>query len=213
MGLHAQVELQRYGWYPAGGGELQVRIQAWPGTFAPITLTERGELRKLWGLAAVSNLPSHIAQRMASRTVNLLKDLDVQSRIEAVHVEATGPGAGIFLFAEYQYSLGGFTAYGRKGLPSEQVAGMACNDLLSHDRSGAATDMHLADQLILPAAFAEGQSRWTTCQVTLHLLTNAWVVRQFLDVPITITGNVGESGEVAVGGQSQIPARGAVCSR
>jgi RNA 3'-terminal phosphate cyclase (ATP) len=199
MGVHAQVELQRYGWYPAGGGELQVRIQAQPGTLTPITLTERGGLRKLWGLAAVSNLPSHIAQRMANRAVNVLRDVDIQSCIEAVHVEATGPGAGIFLFAEYEHSLGGFTAYGRKGLPSEQVAGMACNDLLSHHTSGAATDMHLADQLILPAAFADGQSRWTTCQITLHLLTNAWVVRQFLDVPIHITGNVGEQGCVMVG--------------
>jgi RNA 3'-terminal phosphate cyclase (ATP) len=163
-------------------------------------LTERGELRKLWGLAAVSNLPSHIAQRMASRALDVLKDLEVQSRIEAAHVEATGPGAGIFMFAEYEHSLGGFTAYGRKGLPSEQVAGMACNDLLAHDRSGAATDMHLADQLILPAALAKGPSRWTTCRVTRHLLTNAWVVRQFLDRPVDITGNVGEPGEVVVSG-------------
>lgn len=200
-GLHAQVDLQRYGWYPAGGGELQIKVQARRGALAPITLIERGELRRLWGIAAVSNLPSHIAQRMANRAINVLKDLDAQSRIEATHVEATGPGAGIFLFAEYEHSLGGFTAYGRKGLPSEQVAGMACSDLLAHDRSGMATDMRLADQLILPAAFAEGQSRWTTCRVTLHLLTNAWVVPQFLDVPITVTGNVGEPGEVVVGGQ------------
>jgi RNA 3'-terminal phosphate cyclase (ATP) len=200
MGVHAQVELLRYGWYPAGGGELQVRIQAQPGRLASITLTERGELLKLWGIAAVSNLPSHIAQRMASRAVNVLKDLNVESRIEAVHIEATGPGAGIFLFAEYEHSRGGFTAYGRKGLPSEQVAGMACNDLLAHSATGAATDMHLADQLILPAAFAEGPSRWTTCRVTQHLLTCAWVVRQFLDIPIDITGNAGEPGEVVVRG-------------
>jgi RNA 3'-terminal phosphate cyclase (ATP) len=200
MGVHAQVELQRYGWYPAGGGELQARIQAQPGRLASITLTKRGELCKLWGIAAVSNLPSHIAQRMASRAGNVLKDLNVQSRIEAVHVEATGPGAGVFLFAEYEHSRGGFTAYGRKGLPSEQVAGMACNDLLAHSASGAATDMHLADQLILPAALAEGPSRWTTCRVTRHLLTSAWVVRQFFDSPIDITGNVGEPGEVVVRG-------------
>jgi len=199
MGVHAQVELQRYGWYPAGGGELQIRLQARPGALTPIVLTERGKLRKLWGLAAVSNLPSHIAQRMANRAANVLKDLDIQGRMEAVHVEATGPGAGIFVFAEYEHSLGGFTAYGRKGLPSEQVADLACHDLLSHHKSGAATDRHLADQLILPAAFAGGQSRWTTCKVTLHSLTNAWVVRQFLDVPIHIAGNVGEEGSVMVG--------------
>jgi RNA 3'-terminal phosphate cyclase (ATP) len=201
MGLRAQVALQRYGWYPAGGGELQTKIQARRGALAPITLTARGALRKLWGIAAVSNLPSHIPQRMANRAVNVLKDLEIQSRIEAAHVEATGPGAGIFLFAEYEHSLAGFTAYGRKGLPSEHVAGMTCSDLLAHYRSGAATDMHLADQLILPAAVAEGQSRWTTCRVTPHLLTNAWVVRQFLDIPVDITGNAGEPGEIVVGEQ------------
>jgi RNA 3'-terminal phosphate cyclase (ATP) len=139
---------------------------------------------------------------MANRAVNVLRGADIQSRVEAVHVEATGPGAGIFLFAEYEHSPGGFAAYGRKGLPSEQVADLACHDLLSHHTSGAATDRHLADQLILPAAFAGGPSRWTTCKVTLHLLTNAWVVRQFLDVPIHITGNAGEEGSVMVGQQS-----------
>ena len=201
MDFHARVDLQRYGWYPAGGGELQAKIQARRDALVPITLTERGDLRKLWGIAAVSNLPSHIPQRMANRAANVLKDIQIPSRIEAAHVEATGPGAGIFLFAEYEHSLSGFTAYGRKGLPSEQVAGMACNDLLAQYRSGAATDMHLADQLILPAAFAAGQSRWTTCRVTSHLLTNAWVVRQFLDVPIDIMGNAGEPGEIMVGQQ------------
>jgi RNA 3'-terminal phosphate cyclase len=32
-----------------------------------------------------------------------------------------------------------------------------------------------------------------------HLTTNAWVVRQFLQVPINITGDEGEPGAVRVG--------------
>ena len=35
MGVHAQVELQRYGWYPAGGGEITLTIQAWPARSRP----------------------------------------------------------------------------------------------------------------------------------------------------------------------------------
>ena len=198
MGVRAQVELQRYGWYPAGGGEITLKVQSNGGTLRPITLTECGQLRQIRGTAAVSNLPSHIAQRMANRAVNVLKDAGLQSRVEAAHVEATGPGAGIFLIAEYEHSASGFTAYGRKGLPSERVADSACHDLIAHHRSNAATDMHLADQLVLPAALAKGVSRWTTCRVTQHLLTNVWVVRQFLDVPINITGGENESGEVVV---------------
>ena len=198
MGVRAQVELQRYGWYPAGGGEITLKIQANGGTLRPTTLTERGDLRQVRGTAAVSNLPSHIAQRMANRAVNVLKEAGIQSRVEAAHVEATGPGAGIFLIAEYEHSVAGFTAYGQKGLPSERVADSACHDLIAYHRSNAATDMHLADQLVLPAALATGESRWTTCRVTQHLLTNAWVVRQFLDVPINIIGDENESGQVII---------------
>jgi RNA 3'-terminal phosphate cyclase (ATP) len=198
MGVRAQVELQRYGWYPAGGGEITLKVQANGSTFRPITLTERGELRQVWGTAAVSNLPSHIAQRMANRAVNVLKEAGIQSRVEAVHVEATGPGAGIFLIAEYEHGVAGFTAYGRKGLPSERVADSACHDLVAYHRSNAATDLHLADQLVLPTVLAKEPSRWTTCRVTQHLLTNAWVVRQFLDIPINITGDKNEPGEIVI---------------
>ena len=204
MGVRAQGELQRYGWYPAGGGEITLKIQSNGGTLRPITLTERGEMRQVRGTAAVSNLPSHIAQRMANRAVNVLKDAGIQSRVEAAHVEATGPGAGIFLIAEYEHGAGGFTAYGRKGLPSERVADSACHDLIAYHRSSAATDMHLADQLVLPTVLAKEPSRWTTCRVTQHLLTNAWVVRQFLDVPINVTGNENEPGKVVVAQTEQV---------
>ena len=200
MGIRAHIELRRYGWYPAGGGEVTAKIQP-TKQIAPITLTERGALRRVWGVAAVSNLPSHIAQRMASRAANVLKDAGIKSHVEAAHVEATGPGAGIFLFAEYEHSIAGFTAYGRKGLPSEQVAESACRDFLAHHKSNAAADLHLADQLVLLAVLAAGPSRWTTCRITQHLLTNVWVVRQFLDVQITITGSEGEPGEIAISGR------------
>jgi RNA 3'-terminal phosphate cyclase (ATP) len=95
--------------------------------------------------------------------------------------------------------VAGFTAYGRKGLPSERVAESACHDLMAHHHRDAAADLHLADQLVLPAAFAAGVSHWTTCRVSRHLTTNAWVVRQFLQVPINITGGEGEPGTVSVG--------------
>jgi RNA 3'-terminal phosphate cyclase len=69
--------------------------------------------------------------------------------------------------------------------------------------------MHLADQLVLPTVLAansqpgmQRQSRWTTCRVTQHLLTSIWVVHQFLDAPVHVTGNEGEPGEIVVSGHS-----------
>jgi RNA 3'-terminal phosphate cyclase (ATP) len=160
-------------------------------------LTERGELKQVHGLAAVSNLPSHIAQRMANRAANVLKAAHVEPvKVEAAHVEATGPGVGIFLFAEYQHSAAGFCAYGRKGLPAEKVADEACQALLAYHQSEAAADPHLADQLILATAMTASAARWTTSCVTQHLLTNAWVTQQFVPCHIQVTGSLGQAGDV-----------------
>jgi len=41
-------------------------------------------------------------------------------------LRGAGPGVGIFLFARYAHATAGFTAYGRKGLPAEHVAEIAC---------------------------------------------------------------------------------------
>ncbi|MBM4452800.1 MAG: hypothetical protein FJ024_10065, partial [Chloroflexi bacterium] len=59
-------------------------------------------------------------------------------------------------------------------------------------------DPHLADQLILPLALAAGPSAFTTSQITQHLLTNIWVVEQFLSVHFQIEGQEGAPGRVMV---------------
>lgn len=203
MGVQAQIELVRWGFYPAGGGEIRVQIEG-KATLNSIQLTERGKLRRAWGTAAAMNLPAHIPQRMANRAHNVLAQEDIQAHVEPRRLRGAGPGAGIFLFAEYesagQSACAGSAAYGRKGLPAERVAEAACESLLTHHRSGSPADPYLADQLALPTALARGKSRIVTSQVSHHLLTNAWVVGQFLPQALHITGVQGTSGTIAAKG-------------
>jgi RNA 3'-terminal phosphate cyclase (ATP) len=56
-------------------------------------------------------------------------------------------------------------------------------------------DMHLADQLLIYAAMAQGKTRYSTSRVSDHLRTNASVIGRFLDRKIEIE----ESGVVSVG--------------
>jgi RNA 3'-terminal phosphate cyclase (ATP) len=206
MGVHAQVELVRWGFYPAGGGEIRVQIAGSAGPMGSIALTERGDLRRAWGIAAVTNLPAHIPQRMANCARRVLESEFGRGEAmprPAVHIEprrlsGTGPGAGIFLFAEYEHATAGFTAYGREGLPAERVAEAACVELLAHHRAGAPADPHLADQLVLPAVLAAGESQVVTSRVTQHLLTNTWVARQFLAREMCVAGEEGTPGTLAV---------------
>jgi RNA 3'-terminal phosphate cyclase (ATP) len=135
---------------------------------------------------------------MVNRARNLLVAAGIKAELRALRVRAAGPGAGIFLFVEYEGSLAGFTAYGRKGLPSEQVAQLACEPLLAHHETGAPVDPHLADQLVLPMALTEGTSRIITSRITEHLLTNLEVVREFLPIEASVGGAVGQPGMVTI---------------
>jgi RNA 3'-terminal phosphate cyclase (ATP) len=63
-------------------------------------------------------------------------------------------------------------------------------------------DEYLADQMLLPLALIPRESVFTTACVTNHLLTNAEVVRQFVEAEIEIEGAQGEPGRVRVRGGS-----------
>jgi RNA 3'-terminal phosphate cyclase (ATP) len=205
MGVGAEIELKQWGFYPVGEGTIHLAVSGREGSLSPVKLTERGEVKQVWGIAAVTNLPSHIPQRMANRARNVLGEAGLKARVEPRRLRGAGPGAGIFLFAEYEHVVAGFTSFGRKGLPAEHVAEAACEDLLDHHRTGAPVDPHLADQLVLPMAVAGGESRLITSEITQHLLTNVWVVQQFLDCSLRVEGEQGEPGALAVSGQSLSP--------
>jgi RNA 3'-terminal phosphate cyclase (ATP) len=201
MGAHAKMELLQWGFYPVGGGTVRIHVAGRRGALQPIRLVERGEVERVWGLAAVTNLPSHIPQRMANRARNVLAEEGFDARVEPRRLRGDGPGAGIFLFVQYERVVAGFTSYGRKGLPAERVAEAACEELLTHHRAGAPVDPHLADQLVLPMALTEGESCLSTSVVTQHLLTNLWVVQQFLDCAVSVEGRQGGPGMLRVSGK------------
>ena len=116
------------------------------------------------------------------------------SRIEPRREKGVGPGAGIFLWLPQ----GGFSALGRPGLPSERVAEAAVAEALSFVDNTAMVDRHLADQLLLPLALAHGQARYTTDHLTLHTVTNAELLRRWLDTTINISGELGEPATIEV---------------
>jgi RNA 3'-terminal phosphate cyclase (ATP) len=194
FGVTLATEIQSWGWMSGGGGSILVNINPADGLdnvhFQAVPWTE------VWGIAAVTNLASHIPHRMARRAHNLLAAEGLSPQIKPIRERGAGPGAGIVLWG----SQAGFSSLGHKGLPAEEVAEDAVAELLDFLDNGLAVDHYLADQLLLPMALAKGSSSFTTSRLTQHTLTVVELLRTWLDIRIDVTGSLDEPGEIIVNG-------------
>ena len=56
--------------------------------------------------------------------------------------------------------------------------------------AGATVDRHLADQLILFAALADGETRYRIPRMTDHVVSNLWIVEIMLGARTVREGNI-----------------------
>jgi len=201
LGIRCSAEIRKWGYYPVGGGEVFFEIEPASGLKA-IDVENRGRLKRISLFSAVSNLPDHIAQRQAQSASDFLKKMGLKPAVKTKRVLSSREGTYVFIQAEFERAFAGFSSLGQKGKPAEKVALEACQEFKEYWDTKSAFEPHLADQIMLYLALAKGESRFTLSKVTQHLLTNAWVVRQFLPAKIEVKGRIGERGEVRIRGSN-----------
>lgn len=178
MGAQVTAELDRPGFYPAGGGRFRVEIA--PAPLQRVDIPERGPIRRRVARALVSNLPRNIAER---ELAIIEKKLDCDEyRVEQVP-NARGPGNVVLVEIESEHITEVFTGFGERGKPAETVAEEVVNDARAYLAAGVPVGECLADQLLIPMALAGGGS-FTTLSLSRHTKTNAEVIRLFLDVDV-----------------------------
>lgn len=185
MGVSISVHSSRAGYYPAGGGEIAIELTGAPALY-PIDRIHRGPARAIRAIVTTSEL---------SETVFYRAKGVLESELETPTVihndkESNGPGAAIVIVVEHGKGQVAFTGLGAKGKPVEKVAEEAIQQYSVWQEATAATDEHLADQLVLPAAFASGESVWTTPEVTDHLRSVLWLVQQFVPIKYELGSTV-----------------------
>jgi RNA 3'-terminal phosphate cyclase (ATP) len=196
MGAELDLEILTWGWYPKGGGVIRASIDPIRALRA-IQYLHRGRITDIRVLSAASNLPRHIAERQRDRSLIRLRHLGITPHTQIVDAPSPGQGTALFLAVHFEKSIAGFTSLGEKGKRAEAVADDACDLLIQFLEGGRAIDRYLADQLVLYMALAEGYSIVLTEKVTPHLLTNIWVIEQFLQVTFEVEE---ESGKIGVQG-------------
>lgn len=183
MGVKVELTLNRYGFYPSGGGEFSARIEPCPHLQA-LDLSERGRRLDGYAEAYIAALPLHIAER----------ELAVVGKrlgwgTEKLHIRGLpndrGPGNALLLTLRHTHVTEVFTGFGERGVTAENIAKKICAEALHYLASDAAVGEHLADQLILPLALS-GRGSFTTVKPSQHLLTNIAIIQRFLPVRIML---------------------------
>jgi RNA 3'-terminal phosphate cyclase (ATP) len=191
MGAGVEIELERAGFYPRGGGRVGVWVTPRAGRekFVPIELHERGAAVYRRARAMVAGLRRDVAERELNVVRDELGFGDAELVVEERPADE-GPGNIVTIELGYEHVTEVFTGFGERGVPAERVAAAAVAQSRKYVATGAPVGDCLADQLLVPLALAGGGA-YTTGALTRHARTNINTIGLFLDVGIA-TRDAGE---------------------
>lgn len=192
MGARIELNLNRYGFVPAGGGELEAFIQ--PGVLSPLQLVQRGNLLESRAITLNAGLPAQVGERQFKRVRQRLA-FDAAQCLPVEIDPLQGPGNVLMLEYVHAHVTEVFSAFGLANLRAETVADQAIDQAMAWQATDTAVGEHLADQLLLPMALAGGGC-FTTSHMSDHLRSNMRVIQRFL--PVVIDSHVREEGGLLI---------------
>jgi len=201
FGLAAVVELDRTGFYPAGGG--RATLSLWPSELSPVVLDAPLEptSARVYSKAATDLTDAEVAERQADAATDALHGLGIETvEHRTAYVASDSPGSAVVVRLDgapmgtdgastdgtgtgSRRPLAGFDAYGAPGKPAEEVVSEVTDQVRRFRGGGAAVDVHLADQLLVFLALAGG--RVAVPGISDHVATNRGVLETF-DRPVGV---------------------------
>ncbi len=196
MGLYAYPDLAEAGYGRGSRGQVSLEVE--PSVLEGAEWPSRGELRSCRAIVTTSQIALSVAERGVEHLERLAYNAGIKLDTETHQVPSDGRGAYATVYAEFERGFGGAGAMGAKGIRMEVVAQQAFEAFFEWYGSDATVDAHLADQILLAAAFAESGASFKVDRLTQRFLTIAWVIKQFVPIRLTVRGQEGEPGVVTI---------------
>ncbi len=166
MGINFSLEIKKRGYYPKGGGEINLVVN--PSKIKSIFLTKRNTNQ-----ANITCTFSNISHEKIENEINKIKEkliennFVVKSKIQ--EQESRDSGASILVSSIDENSIIGIDGLFNK---NTQKFDLDLEEFLENQFS---VDKNLADMIIVPASLAKGKTRFQVKKITKHLETNLFV--------------------------------------
>ncbi|MCX8151193.1 MAG: RNA 3'-terminal phosphate cyclase [Candidatus Bathyarchaeota archaeon] len=189
MGVDAEIEVQKYGYYPKGLGEAILQVKP-TKKLQPLLLEAFGQLQNVKGISVCTFLEDKkVAERQAKAARDYLSKEGLATDILLVNDKSNPQqkGSSITLWAQTDTGvILGADAIGEPGKPSEVVGVSAAQKLGTEFWATATVDEHLADMLIPYMALTRGTAVFLTRTVSEHLETNIWLTEKILNTKFNL---------------------------
>ena len=176
MGPKVAVELVRHGFFPRGGGKIEIEIE--PAALTPIDCIERGDARSIGAEAIVAGVPFDVADRELDAASKVLSDWPEGAFAPRQIPAGEGPGNALLIEAAFEHVTEVMSGFGKMGLPAEKIGKTAAKRMAGYLASDAFAGPYLQDQLLLPFALAGGGS-FTTVKISQHTRTAMDLIKLF----------------------------------
>ncbi len=200
MGFDGELIIRREGFYPRGGGIVEVTINP-AEKLKPFVAAQPELVKQMEGVSLCGRLPEHVAARQSRAAEAVLKEAGYRVNVKYHTIvgrkKPLSPGSVICLWAETEpKTFMGADALGERGKPAERVGSEAAESLVDQLHTGAAVDLHTTDSLVLWCSLADGESSFTTSRLTMHTATAIELARIITGAEFVVEGNLGKPANI-----------------
>jgi len=191
MGAELSLELIKHGYYPKGGGHVEVKSKP-VKKLNPFVCLDRGMIKGIHVSSVCGRLPPHVAERQGKSALSTIQYHypNVKVSMDYKSVDSFSPGSSVNCYAFCENSIIGSDYLGAIGLRAEMVGERAADNLVISLNSNAALDRFMADQILVFLALAKGKSQVKVEGITEHCRTNISAIEEILPVEFKTNENI-----------------------
>lgn len=188
LGAKFDCKIIRRGYFPKGGGIVEITSHPVAETLGNVIMTEKGDVNNISGRSYVAGvLPFKLAHLMADSGTKIIRPhfpgikMNVE-RLKEPESSAVGTSNGIVIVAETSSGcIFAGSALGKRGVQAEVVGKTAAEELCQELKHGGCVDLYSQDQLIIFMALAKGTSRLHCGPLTMHTKTAIHITELLTD--------------------------------